>query len=73
LADGSPIAVTRYNTSLDANFRLQVRVAGGLFVGFDLSGCFFVSYQRFLVDGQTVFAPFRLSPSAGVSLGVALF
>ena len=73
LADGSPIAITRYNTSLDANFRLQVRVAGGLFVGFDLAGCFFVSYQRFLVDGQTVFAPFRLRPSAGVSLGVALF
>jgi len=73
LSDGSPIAITRYNTSLDASFRLKVRVTGGLFVGFELSSCFFVSYQRFLVDGQPVFAPFRLSPSAGVSLGVALF
>ncbi|HYQ26732.1 MAG TPA: hypothetical protein VER04_05910 [Polyangiaceae bacterium] len=73
LADGSAIANTRYNTSLDASFRLEVRVVGGWFVGLDASTCFFLGYQRFLVAGQPVFAPFRLSPSAGVSLGIALF
>lgn len=73
LADRSPISVVRYNLSVDAGFRLDVRVAGPLFVGFGARAAFFARYQRFLVDGRPVFAPLRLSPSAGVSLGVALF
>jgi len=73
LSDGSPVAVTRYNASLDTDFRLDLHVTRGVFVGLDLSGCFFLRYQRFLMLGQPVFAPFRFSPSAGVSLGIALF
>jgi hypothetical protein len=73
LSDGSNIAVVRYNPGVDASFRLDVRVAGRWFVGLDVSTCLFVSHQRFLVEGRPVFAPFRLSPSLGASLGIALF
>ncbi|MEP7049443.1 MAG: hypothetical protein ABJB12_03780 [Pseudomonadota bacterium] len=73
LSDSGDISVVRYNPNVDAAFRLDVRVAAPFFVGLDVSSCFLVRYQRFLVDGRPVFAPFRLSPSAGVSLGVALF
>ena len=73
LSDSSHISVVRYNPSVDAALRLDLRVAGPLFAGLDVSSCFFARYQRFLVAGRPVFAPFRLSPSAGVSLGIALF
>jgi hypothetical protein len=73
LSDGSQFAIKRYNPSLDADFRLDVRVADGLFLGLDLSTCFFLNHQRFLVLGRPVFSPFRLSPGAGVSLGISLF
>jgi hypothetical protein len=73
LSDGSHFSVVRYNPSVDAAFRLDVRVAGPMFVGLAVSAGFFPRYQRFLVAGRPVFAPLRLSPSAGVSLGIALF
>ena len=73
LSDSSHVSVVRYNPSVDAALRLDLRVTGPLFVGLDVSSCFFARYQRFLVAGRPVFAPFRLSPSAGVSLGITLF
>ena len=73
LSDGSHTAVTRYDPSVDAAFRLDVRVTGVLLVGLDVSSSFLGRYQRFLAAGQPVFAPFRLIPSAGVSFGLALF
>lgn len=73
LSDHSHVSIVRYNPSVDAGFRLDARVAGPWFVGLDVAVVLFPRYQRFLVAGQPVFAPFRLSPSAGASLGVALF
>lgn len=73
LSDNRRLAFTRYNPSLDAAVRLDVRFAGTWFVGLDVSSCFFVRYQRFLLAGRTVFAPYRLSPSAGASLGIEIF
>lgn len=67
------IAVLRYDPGVDAAFRLDVRLAGAWFFGIDVAACFFTRYERFLLAGQPVFAPFRLSPSAGASLGIALF
>lgn len=73
LSDSSHVSVARYNLGVEATFGLSVRVVGPLFVGIQASSIFFARYQRYFVEGEPVFAPFRLSPSAGVSLGVALF
>lgn len=73
LSGNNEIAVLRYDPGVAAAFRLDVRLAGAWFFGIDVSSCFFTRYQRFLVAGQPVFAPFRLSPSVGASLGIALF
>lgn len=73
LSGSNQIAVLRYDPGVDAAFRLDVRLAGAWFFGIDVASDFFTRYQRFLVAGQPVFAPFRLSPSAGASLGIALF
>lgn len=67
------IAVTRYNPAGVAAFQLELRVAGPWLVGLELSACLLARYQRFLVADRPVFAPYRLTPSAGASLGAALF
>lgn len=73
LSGNNQIAVLRYDPGVDAAFRLDVRLAGAWFFGVDASACFFTHYERFLVAGRPIFAPFRLSPSLGASLGIALF
>ncbi len=71
--DSAPTAVKRYNVSVDAGLQLDFALVGGLFCGVSGQGSYFPAYQRYLVDGAPVFAPWQLVPSVGGHVGVSLF
>jgi hypothetical protein len=62
--------VSRYNVALDAGGRIHFRIARGALIGLQLGAAYFLGYQRFMVEGTTAFAPWRLVPSGGAHVGV---
>jgi hypothetical protein len=70
--DGAAGEAARYSVSLDAAAWLDVRVGRGVCIGIGARAAYFIGYQRYLVEGQTVFAPWRLVPSGGAHVGFEL-
>jgi hypothetical protein len=64
--------VKRYNLSVDAGAQLDLRLGAGVFIGLSGQVSYLPAYQRYLVQGAPVFAPWPLSVSAGGHGGVEL-
>jgi len=70
--DGARVEAKRYTVTLDVGARIDVAMGGGLFVGLAAQAAYYTRYQRYLVEGQPVFAPWRVMPAAGAHLGLEL-
>lgn len=70
--DGARVEATRYHVRVDVGGQLDFRLGGGPFLGLHAQAAYFIGYDRYLVDGQPVFAPWRVVPSSGAHFGVEL-
>lgn len=70
--DGRHVEAKRYTVSVDAGAHVDVAIGGGLFVGINAQAAYFAKYQRYLVEGRPVFAPWRMIPAAGAHLALEL-
>jgi hypothetical protein len=67
------VEAKRYNVSMDVGAALDLRLTPGLNLGVDLKLAYLVAYQRYLVEAQPVFSPWRLIPSGGAHVAVELY
>lgn len=70
--DGARVEAKRYTVSVDAGAQFEMAVVGGVLVGVNAQAAYFTKYQRYLVEGRAVFAPWRVSPAAGAHLALEL-
>lgn len=71
--DGVFVEAKRYNLGMDVGASLDLRLTPGLNVGLDVKLSYLVAFQRYLVEAQAVFSPWRLIPSIGAHVGVELY
>ncbi|HKQ67775.1 MAG TPA: hypothetical protein VJT73_00475 [Polyangiaceae bacterium] len=69
----APIAVRRFNASVDLGARFNVKLASGVYVGLDADVSYLGMFQRYLVDGRPVFAMSPFATLVGGHVGVDLF
>jgi hypothetical protein len=65
--------VSRLNVSLDAQASFSVYLGAATYLGASADLSYLLSYQRYLVGGQPVFAPWPLGFGVGGYCGVELF
>lgn len=74
LAEGADnVSVYRLNGSLAAGGLLDFSLGGGAYVGASLQASYLPAYQRYLVEGQPIFALWPVSAMLGGHCGVSLF
>jgi hypothetical protein len=71
--DASHSEVRRWNWSLDAGTRLDVKLGGGAYVGVGVQASYLVAYQRYLVRGTPVFSVWPVAVALGAHCGVDVF
>jgi hypothetical protein len=73
IADSIDQEVSRENGSFDFDVRVNFFVTRRLYFGASIGAAYFPTYQRYLVNGSPVFAPWPVSPNLTVYAGVELF
>jgi hypothetical protein len=71
--DASHSEVRRWNWSLDAGTRLDVKLGGGAYVGVGVQASYLAAYQRYLVRGAPVFSVWPVAFAMGGHCGVDVF
>ena len=72
-ADSRESNVDRLNGSLDFETSVNFEVSNGVYLGTSLGTVYFPAYRRYLVSGQSVFAPWPLVANFSGYVGVELF
>lgn len=73
LRDGAPADVVRYDPGVTAGGALALRLTRSFSIGVEAQVSGLLGYQRYLVDGEPVLSPYRVSPAVGGHLGLNLF
>jgi hypothetical protein len=73
LPDARSAEVRRINGAIDSGIALRVRVAPTVDVGAAAGMSYFVRYQRYLVNGETVFAPRQLTQAYEAQVAMDIF
>jgi hypothetical protein len=68
--DGVGVVDRRYNLSVQTGGQLGLRLSDRVTLGLTAEAAALLGYQRYLVEGTPVFAPWRVSPAAGGHLAV---
>lgn len=68
--DGAGVVDRRYNLSVHAGGQIGLRLSDRVTFGLTAEAAALLRYQRYLVEGTPVFAPWRVSPAAGGHLAI---
>jgi hypothetical protein len=72
-AGGPPVDIHRFNASVDGGALVELKPTAGVYLGISAQAGYLLAYQRYLVEGNPVFALSPIGAVFGGHFGVDLF